>query len=273
MVCGGVDSTCEYGNAARAGDDAATQMPLPPETVVELVSTITKIQQRLMQLESGGTVAGIHGAAPQHGKMRMVERKAFQKLESFSGAQAQFETWAFKVRGFLHTEAGFRPLLDWIEKVAMVEEDDHGQRPLTLMGRRTPQPGGDPLHSSPEGNHFEDTIPEALGKLVLYPDGPPITKWSELEWLGENLFEVSQSLLGGAHMTQMLKNLDLVQPAPARGCEAWCKLVRQTKGNTGPRLMHLVAEIFAPTRGKNLEQLGAAVDTWEGHVQDFELSG
>ena len=85
-------------------------------------------------------------------------------------------------------------------------------------------------------------------------------RWSELEWLGENLYQVLQSLLGGSHMTNMLRNLDHVQPSPARGCEAWFKLVRQHKGNTGPRLMHLVSEIFAPTRVKNIEQVGAALE-------------
>ena len=37
--------------------------------------------------------------------------------------------------------------------------------------------------------------------------------------------------------------------------------------------MRLVREIFAPVRIKNLEHLGGAVEAWEGHVQDFELSG
>ena len=37
--------------------------------------------------------------------------------------------------------------------------------------------------------------------------------------------------------------------------------------------MRLVKEIFAPVRTKNLDQLGAAVESWEGHVQDFEITG
>ena len=98
-------------------------------------------------------------------------------------------------------------------------------------------------------------------------------KWSEIEWLGDNLYEVLQGLLDGAYMTKMMQNLDHIQPYAARGCEAWFKIVRQNKGNTGPRLMRLVKEVFAPVRTKNLEQLSAAVESWEGHVQDFEITG
>ena len=108
-----------------------------------------------------------------------------------------------------------------------------------------------------------DEIPRTLKELKL--NGVPIKKWSELEWLGENLWQVLQALLEGAHMTYMLRNLERVQPSPARGCEAWFKLSREHRGNTGPRLMRLVKEIFAPVRVK-LEQVAGALEAWENHV-------
>ena len=126
----------------------------------------------------------------------------------------------------MNSEIGFRPLLEWIERVAILEEDDGGQRPMTLLGRRTPAPGGDPWQPGIEGNTYTDVIPEFLGPLVLKPGAQPIKKWSEIEWLGENLYEVLQGLLEGAHMTKMMQNLDHIQPYAARGCEAWFKIVR-----------------------------------------------
>ena len=157
------------------------------------------------------------------------------------------------MRGFLETESGFRPLLEWIERIATIEEDDSGQRPLTLLGRRMPSIGSDPWGTGTEGCEYEDTIPPILGKLVLSPGADPITRWSQLEWLGENLHQVLQNNLEGSHMTSLLKNLDHVRRSPARGCEAWFKLVRQHKGNTGPRLMSLIKAIFAPDRIKSIE--------------------
>merc|ERR1711994_65294 len=97
---------------------------------------------------------------------------------------------------------------------------------MTLFGNRKPNPGTDPWLPGTEGLNFEDQIPDALGKLVLTPNGPQIKTWTELEWLGENLYQVLQNLLDGSHMTYMMKNLDHLTPSSARGCEAWFKLVR-----------------------------------------------
>ena len=88
-----------------------------------------------------------------------------------------------------------------------------GQRPLTLLGNRTPNPGAYPWLPGTEGLNFEDKIPEALGKLVLTPGGPQIKNWTELTWLGENLYQVLQNLLEGSHMTYMMKNLDQYKSA------------------------------------------------------------
>merc|ERR1711884_441995 len=104
-------------------------------------------------------------------KLRMIERKGFQKLETYNGSVGQFDTWAYKLKGFMHTEPGFRPLMEWIEHAAMQEENELGQRPMTLLGNRKPNPGADPWLPGTEGLDFEDQIPEALGKLMLTPGG------------------------------------------------------------------------------------------------------
>ena len=252
-------------------DDANPAGPALSPELAAIAATLETLSNRIMMLEGspgrGGTVAGIQSETtaqgPDEKRVRMIERKAFQKLEAYNGNAAQFDTWSYKLRGFLCTEPGFRPLLEWVERIATMEEDDAGQRPLTMLGVRCPSPGMDPWLPGTDGSVFQDEIPESLGKLFLKPGSPLITKWSELEWLGDNLYQVLQSLLEGSHMTTILKNLDPVQPYPARGIEAWFKLVRQCKGNTGPRLMRLVREIFAPVRIKSLEQLGGAVEAWE----------
>ena len=71
-----------------------------------------------------------------------------------------------------------------------MEEDELGHRPLTLLGDRVPTPGGDPWLPGSEGCCYADAIPELLGKLVLQPGAPPVKKWSEIEWLGNNLYQV-----------------------------------------------------------------------------------
>ena len=111
----------------------------------------------------------------------MVERKGFQKLDTYAGAPGQFETWSYKYRGFLCTEPGYRPLLEWIEAIATQEENEAGQRPLTLMGERVADAGTDPWLPGQEGMHYTDKIPDHLGKLILAPGSKPIQYWSEIE--------------------------------------------------------------------------------------------
>ena len=98
-----------------------------------IAATLESVMRRLAQLEvnpaGSSTVAGIQSESNpvnEQKRLRMTERKAYQKLEGYNGSTAQFETWAYKLRGFLNSEIGFRPLLEWIERVAILEEDDGG---------------------------------------------------------------------------------------------------------------------------------------------------
>ena len=211
-------------------------------------------------------------------RQRLVERKGFAKLAEFDSTPEKFEMWIFKMRGLLQQEPGFRAILEWIHRHATVEEDDEGRRPTTLLGDVAMlgtgfgAQFGDPHAYSPE-------IPAHLrtGKsapLVLKEGEPPVTRWDDerLEWLGDNLYEVLQSNLSGAHLTYMMRNLEPITPQAARGFEAWFKLVREYQGNTGPRLLRLVKAIFSPARVR-LDQVAGAVEAWEHHVQNFELAG
>ena len=54
------------------------------------------------------------------------------------------------------------------------------------------------------------------------------------------------SNLQGKHMTCLIKALENYDPPESRGCEAMFKLLREFRGNTGPRLMKLVKDISAP---------------------------
>ena len=65
--------------------------------------------------------------------MAMTERKGFTKVPEFDGSASTFEVWSYKMRGFLQSEPGYRGLLEWIERLATMEEDDHGNRPMSLL--------------------------------------------------------------------------------------------------------------------------------------------
>ena len=173
----GANMVAEPGAVPGQGDDApptiptdptppsqpassGMDIPVPPDVNKEdLVNLLADISQRLKRLE-GGTVAEIHtaGGASADKRLRMVERKSFQKLDAYNGQPNQFENWAYKLKGFLQAEPEFRPLLDWIERVAMIEEDESGQRPLTLLGKRIPKPGDDPWQPGSDGGNYEDAI-------------------------------------------------------------------------------------------------------------------
>ena len=241
------------------------------------------LQERVQGLE-GGTALAMEKAekveedAKPDKRQRMVERKGFAKLPEFTGDASGLDVWLFKFKGFMHQEADYRPLLQWIERHASAEEDEEKPRPSTLLtsqmqlamvGEGAPAASGDTLYPG-----LSTQIPKALGAITL-TDGVPITNWGDkrLEWLGDNLYEVLQAGVTGQHMTYLLRNLEPVTPTAARGCEALFRIIRAMKGDTGPRLMKLVKEIFAPKRVTNLENLGAALEAWENHVQCLELAG
>ena len=80
----------------------------------------------------------------------MVERKAFMKLAEYDGNPIHFDVWAYKMRGFLQTEPEYVPLLSWIERLALLEEDEQGRRPMSLLGSKVKAMplGGDPWHGT-----------------------------------------------------------------------------------------------------------------------------
>ena len=73
-------------------------------------------------------------------------------------------------------------------------------------------------------------------------------------------------------MTDLLRNLEGIQPVAARGFEAWFRLNRDVKGATGPRLIQLASRIFYPSRAK-AGTMGAALEAWEADIREFEQSG
>ena len=85
----------------------------------------------LPKADNPGSIFG--PAAKDERKVRMIERKGAAKLTEYGGDQAQFELWAYKVRGYLTTEPGYRELFEWIDSVAMMEEKDDEMRLLKLQ--------------------------------------------------------------------------------------------------------------------------------------------
>ena len=239
--------------------------------------------------EGGGTVEAPRVERP---KERMVERRGFQKVPEWTGKPESFVDFRFRLRGFLGTEGHFLPLLDWVERHAL---DDGSRGKITSMVQAMEMKEGASerdawggwqtrAFSMHGGEDSEDEDVQGSGRKAKFADGvrpcrlpgerTPVESWTDdrIQWYGENLFQCLQSLLQGQHMTDLLRNLEGLQPVAARGFEAWFRLNRDVKGATGPRLIQLASRIFYPTRAK-AGAMGAALEAWEADIRDFEQSG
>ena len=250
--------------------------------MAENVRVMQTIQERVKSPEGETTKATdwaekVEEAARPDRRQRMVERKGFAKLPEFSVDAGSMDVWLFKFKRFMHQEPDYKPLLKWIEGHAMKEESEEKARPNTLLSSEMQQllaEDGGTSETDDAGLAATATrIPVGLGGIPLA--GGIVTNWADpkLEWLGDNLYEVLQSIVTGQHMTYLLRNLEPVTPSAARGCEALFRIIRDLKGNTGPRFMQLVKEIFNPTRISKIEQIGGALEAWGHHVQALELAG
>lgn len=123
-------------------------------------------------------------------KQRLMDRKGFVNVLEFSGGADKVDTWVWKLRGFLEEDEVFRPILDWLLKVAIQEKDEHGRRPTTLLGPKGCVGVGPDAWLPGHGAAHVDSIPSELGRLMV-PDakGMPvhIKSWAaeELQWAGE----------------------------------------------------------------------------------------
>ena len=210
---------------------------------------------------------------------RMTERRGFTKVPEFQGRPEAFEDWRFRMRGFLSSEGIFSKLLDWVDKLALADEDEHGNRVNSMVKKRAKRvkEGSDPW-SMPwdDEEEYEVEFGEGVPAFTALGENDKIIfrRWDdpEIAWYGENLYQCLQASLQGTHMTNLLRNLECITPSAARGFEAWFRLMRDFKGVTGPRLIRLAAGIFSPKRAQ-MTEVASALEAWEADIREFELSG
>ena len=89
------------------------------------------------------------------------------------------------------------------------------------------------------------------------------------QW-GEELYACLRQNLIGSQLQAMLRNLE--DFGPARGYEAWFRVVRDCRGANGPRLLKLAVRLFNPHRLK-MAELADGLEQWEADLREFEFPG
>ena len=159
-------------------------------------------------------------------KESMADRRGFAQLPSWGAKSLEgFAGWRFKIRGFLCREPWFRALLPVVEKIALQPANkDKNLRDLTFSFK-------DPIVS-----HIITVEPEEW-------ETSDCNTTRLLHLLSENVYQCLEILLEGSAET-MLQNLEGI--GPCRGLEAWARLHRDHYGESGPRRVNLLDQIFHP---------------------------
>ena len=170
----------------------------------------------------------------------LIERKAFIRLPVFTNKSEDYENWRFIVRGVLDTVPMMKKHLDKVEEEALKPANLHR---LVIDMR---------AYADLEWDPTDD--PDRYQQCLL------------MQKLSEGVYTCLQSLVSGPLVT-MLRNLE--GAGPSRGFEAWARLLRDYKGENGPRLLRLADAIFCPKRVK-VAEVQAAMETFESLTQQFQ---